>query len=272
MPTDPAKSVSSEPFNLAAAAVSQFRRDGYVRLKSVLPASAIERYRGVFSDLVESRRAAAKPMAERSTYEKAFLQVCNLWRRSDEARDFVFSATLAEIAAKLMEVKGVRLYHDQALFKEAGGGPTPWHADQYYWPVSSDRTVTAWLPLQTTPVAMGPLAFAPGSHRMEAGRDLAIGAESEAAMAEALARVAVDEAEFEIGDVSFHAGWTFHRAGPNETDAMRAAMTVIYIDEEMRLAAPANDAQAFDARVWCRDVAVGDLIAGPLNPVIWSAT
>jgi hypothetical protein len=28
-----------------------------------------------------------------------------------------------------MEVEGVRLYHDQALFKEAEGGITPWHAD-----------------------------------------------------------------------------------------------------------------------------------------------
>ena len=41
-----------------------------------------------------------------------------------------------EIATELMQTDGARLYHDQALFKEAGGGITPWHADQYYWPLN----------------------------------------------------------------------------------------------------------------------------------------
>lgn len=29
-----------------------------------------------------------------------------------------------------LQVDGVRIYHDQALFKSPGGGPTPWHCDQ----------------------------------------------------------------------------------------------------------------------------------------------
>ena len=48
------------------------------------------------------------------------------------------------------QVEGVRLYHDQALNKEPGGGYTPWHCDAYYWPVQSDKIVTAWVPLQVT--------------------------------------------------------------------------------------------------------------------------
>lgn len=62
------------------------------------------------------------------------------------------------------QVEGVRLYHDQALYKEAGGGPTPWHADQYYWPLTTDRIVTAWIPLQPVSADMGPLAFAERTH------------------------------------------------------------------------------------------------------------
>lgn len=46
------------------------------------------------------------------------------------------------------QVEGVRIYHDQALNKEPGGGYTPWHCDGYYWPVQSDKIVTAWVPLQ----------------------------------------------------------------------------------------------------------------------------
>ena len=133
-----------------------------------------------------------------------------------------------------MGVEGVRLYHDQALYKEAGGGHTPWHADQYYWPLATDRCCTAWVPLQDTPLEMGPLAFSAGSHRVEVGRDLPISDESEAEMAAALERAALPTVEepFALGDVSFHSGWTFHRAGPNRTERTREVMTVIYMDTE----------------------------------------
>jgi len=36
----------------------------------------------------------------------------------------------------------VRIYHDHALFKEAGGRATYWHQDQYYWPLDTADTVT----------------------------------------------------------------------------------------------------------------------------------
>ena len=88
------------------------------------------------------------PMEERSTYDKAFLQVMNLWQHSAQVAEFVMGKRLARIAAELLQVRGVRLYHDQSLYKESGGGITPAHADQYYWPLASDRTITAWVPLQ----------------------------------------------------------------------------------------------------------------------------
>ena len=69
-------------------------------------------------------------------------------------KSLVFSKRIAHIAQQLMEVDSVRLYHDQALYKEASGGITPWHCDQQYWPLASDKTVTAWIPLQATPLEM----------------------------------------------------------------------------------------------------------------------
>ena len=119
------------------------------------------------------------PLEQRDTYGKAFLQLFNLWREDPEIKRLIFSARLAGVAAELMGVSGVRLYHDQALFKESGGGITPWHADKYYWPLSCDKTITAWIPLKTTPLEMGPLEFSAGSHQIKEGRALSISDESE---------------------------------------------------------------------------------------------
>ncbi len=56
-------------------------------------------------------------------------------------RKFVFGTRLARIAAELMGVRGVRIYHDQALCKLPGGGPTPWHADQVRFQQSAQAAV-----------------------------------------------------------------------------------------------------------------------------------
>jgi phytanoyl-CoA dioxygenase PhyH len=44
----------------------------------------------------------------------------------------------------------------------ASGPHTPWHADQYYWPLATPKTITAWIPLQETPLEMGPMEFSAG--------------------------------------------------------------------------------------------------------------
>ena len=47
------------------------------------------------------------------------------------------------------------------------------------WTWRHHRCCTAWVPLQDTPFEMGPLAFAPRSHRFEHGRDLEISDEED---------------------------------------------------------------------------------------------
>jgi len=259
------------PFEVDTGHVASFREDGFVRIKNVFSAELLAYFRNKAGAAVERYSQPRAPIEERSTYDKAFLQITNLWRRDEAVREFVLSARLGSIAAALMEVSGVRLYHDQALYKEPGGGFTPWHADQYYWPLASDRTITAWVPLQATPLEMGPLAFCKGSQRLSFGRDLEISDESEASLEAVLAKYDSDEAPFELGEASFHGGWTFHRAGSNRTDRMREVMTVIYMDEEMRLAAPRNRHQEIDRDAFCPAVAPGAPIATELNPVIYSS-
>ena len=128
-----------------------------------------------------------------------------------------------------------------------------------------------WIPLQKTPLEMGPLAFAEGSHRFTFGRDLKISDESEAQIQKALAdgnHPYVQE-PFDLGEVSFHYGWTFHRAEGNETDQPREVMTIIYMDVDMRLKEPENENQVKDREGCCPGVEVGEIIDSVENPVLY---
>jgi ectoine hydroxylase-related dioxygenase (phytanoyl-CoA dioxygenase family) len=273
-PTIPADAVDVDSsYPLAPEAIRRFDSDGFVRLRDVLSGETIRHFEPEITSKVIELNTLHLPMEQRSTYQKAFLQVTNLWRHSEVVRQLVFSRRLARIAAELLEVDGVRLYHDQALYKETGGGITPWHADQYYWPFSTDRCCTIWIPLQETPIEMGPLGFAVGSHRFEYGRDLAISDESEAKLSDAIERRGFDVSvePYALGDASFHLGWTFHRANPNESDVARRAMTIIYLDADMTVGEPRNENQAGDLASWMPGARPRDLPETPLNPVLYRA-
>lgn len=259
------------PYAITPEQVDAFRRDGFIRLKDVFNADELRHYGEAITRLTIELNTQTLPLEARTTYDKAFLQVMNLWEEGGRAKEFVFGRRLAGIAAALLEVEGVRLYHDQSLYKEPGGGITPAHADQYYWPISSDRTVTAWVPLQAVPEEMGPLAFFAGSQKVEFGRDLGISDESERAITEDMQRQGfpIVNAPFDLGEVSFHLGWTFHRAGENRSAQARSVMTVIYMDRDMRLKAPTNDNQRLDWERWCPGAEVDAIIDTPKNPVLF---
>ena len=258
------------PYVVSPEAISFYQEYGYVKLKNVLSAEVLAYYGDVITDLVFKLNKLTKPMEERTTYERAFLQIMNLWREDETAKEFVFSKCLGQIAADLMGVEGVRLYHDQALYKEPSGGITPWHADQFYWPLASPKTVTIWIPLQATPMDMGPLAFAEKSQAVEIGRDVEISDESEALMSQSLTQFNVNETPFELGEVSYHAGWLFHRAGANLSTKPRKVMTMIYMDKDQRIIQPKNSFQKADWETWLASSPVGSVPDSPLNPILYS--
>ncbi len=261
----------ARPYQLTNEQIEFYQQNRYIKLKQVFDEATISFFNDAISKRVETMNSEDTPLEQRSTYGKAFLQLFNLWREDEVVKEFVFSKRMAKIASGLMQTNGVRIYHDQALFKEEGGGITPWHADQYYWPLETDKTVTAWIPLQATPLEMGPLEFSAGSHQIVEGRDLEISDESEATIQQKLKVTDfkhVIEA-FDLGEVSFHSGWVFHRAGANTSNTTRKVMTVIYMDKDMVLKNPENKNQINDWNTWCPGAKVGEVIHSPLNPIIY---
>ncbi|MEM7129831.1 MAG: phytanoyl-CoA dioxygenase family protein [Chloroflexota bacterium] len=259
----------STPYALTQAQIDQFQRDGYIRLKEVLSPEILSEYSPVISEMVHKLNKQDLPLAERGTYGKAFLQITNIWEHSEKVTELVLARRLGQIAAELMAVKGVRLYHDQALFKEPSGGFTPWHADQFYWPLSNENSITAWIPLQPVPLEMGPLSFCVGSQKIMENRHMAISDDSEQQIDRSLKNYPKDVSAYDLGEVSFHRGWTFHRAGPNQTDQMRGVMTIIYMEDGMKVAQPKNASQQSDWDRWLPGAKLGEVIGTHLNPVVY---
>jgi ectoine hydroxylase-related dioxygenase (phytanoyl-CoA dioxygenase family) len=260
----------SEPYPLQANQLVEFQQNGHIYLQQLLPKEALLPYRNAIRNWAADFQAKQKPIAERDTYGKAFLQMMNLWEEDARVREFVLAKRFGQVAAALLGVKHVRLYHDQALFKEPGGGLTPWHQDQYYWPIKTPKTVTMWMPLVDIQEGMGMLTFASGTQQVEMPQ-LPISDESEAIIAKF-----VQDQKFPIaaqktmaaGDATFHMGWTLHAAPGNASDTMREVMTIIFMDAETVVMEPKNPNQEADRQRWLAGYAPGQLADSPLNPVI----
>jgi ectoine hydroxylase-related dioxygenase (phytanoyl-CoA dioxygenase family) len=254
--------------------IDAFRADGHVAVRGLATAEELDAVRPAILERGVADAWDTRPLDERDTYGKAFLQSFNLWRLDPAIEAFVRSPRYAEVAARLLGCDGVRLYHDQALFKEAGGGPTPWHQDQCYWPMDTDLTVTMWMPLVDVPAEVGTMSFASGSHRLGDLRGPVISDESDAAFAAAIEEHGLPvttHGPLAAGDATFHAGWTVHSAPPNPTAELRPVMTVIYVADGARVARDLTKVQRFDCKVWLGGRREGELIDHELNPLLWPA-
>ncbi|MDH3705995.1 MAG: phytanoyl-CoA dioxygenase family protein [Acidimicrobiia bacterium] len=255
---------------VTAAEREAYAADGHICVRGLAAPHEIVAYRPHLLAAAEARRWETRPLAERDTYGRAFLQMFNLWQHDDAAARFVLARRFGRVAAELMGVPGVRLYHDQALIKEAGGGHTPWHQDQGYWPLDTTDTITMWMALDDIDPDIGSMTFASGSHRRGDVAGGAISDQSHDAVADIVARHGLDtvtHGSLRAGDATFHAGWTLHSAGPNPTDRHRPAMTVIYVADGTRIAEP-TDQQRFDMH-WLGGNQPGELVDSAMNPQVW---
>lgn len=257
---------------LDTAIIESFRRDGHTIVRGLATAEEVAAYRPHIVAAGRQRNRETRPLEERDTYGKAFLQLTNLWRIDAAVARFVRAARFAKVAAELLGVEGVRVYHDQALFKEPGGGPTPWHQDQVYWPLDTHDTITMWMPLVDVPEEVGSMTFVSGSHRLGDLGAYEISDASDTAVERLLRERDLSlhtHGAVAAGDATFHAGWMLHRAGPNPTSSMREVMTVIYFADGARATVPENRFQEFDLQIWLKGTAPGEVVTSARNPRVW---
>ncbi len=258
-------------YPISAMQQQSFHENGHLLTREVLSASEAAAYRTVINTVAYRHNEEKRKMEERDTYGKAFLQIMNLWERDEAVRQYTLARRFASVAAALLGVEKVRIYHDQALYKEAGGGFTPWHQDQYYWPLSTTNTVTMWMPLIAIDGRMGMLTFASGSHRMGFAENLAISDESESRLEKYIRdnKFPVTRAStMQAGDATWHYGWTLHNASGNSTPQTREVMTIIYFADGATVTQPVNEHQEADRLRWLGGIQPGLPAASLINPVV----
>ena len=249
------------------AEVTRFREQGFVVIPDLLTPEELDRF-GPRVDAGVARRKArdTRSVAEKSAYEQSFQQCMNLWEDCPEVRPLTFHTRLAETAARLLGVERLRVWHDQALYKEPGGRHTDAHQDQPYWPMVETDTITAWIPFDGSALESGAMAYIPGSHRFGVrrfanifageGYDLERGPEARG--------VAPVWIEVPRGGVAYHHGLTIHLAKRNGTGRMRRVHTIIYFrDGSTRAAKGAH---------FCVDragIAPGEPIQSDFTPLAW---
>ncbi|WP_395340690.1 phytanoyl-CoA dioxygenase family protein [Ningiella sp. W23] len=264
---------------VSASDIAAYQQNGHVRINQVCEKKNIDDFRHQVNLSVNKRKEMINlaPLEERSTYDKAFLQIMNIWVENPQLAKWILSKRFAGVAAQLMGVEKVRIYHDQALFKEPSGGFTPWHQDQHYWPLETDNCITMWMPLMDITRDMGTLNFASGTSKVGYLGDMPISDDSEAYLSKLCAEQGFDIANYgnmEAGDATFHSGWCLHGAGPNLTNTLREVMTIIWYEDNTKIIARPdpqnrwNASRENDLATWLPGCSEGEEAASEINPLI----
>ncbi len=198
----------------------------------------------------------------------------------------IHESPIGAIAARLAGTEEVRLLDDQLVYKAPGVSTDTtvgWHADKAYWGTcSSDKLLTAWIPLHDIDEQRGPLVVLDGSHRWPGLEHTRFFNNPQLGDIEDWLRAQGHEPHrvpilLKKGQVSFHNGWTLHGSYPNRSDLSRIALAV-HMQDGRNVYRPYTSPEGKEVHIadeaLCRKLPNGDPdFSDPaVFPVLWSAT
>lgn len=248
--------------------IDEFETNGYVVTENLLPVEELSALGQAVDRAVAARTADdERTLDDKTPYEQSFVQCMRLWETDPDVRPLTFHPVLAQAASELLAGVDLRLWQDQALYKEPGGRITDAHQDAPFWPVGEAPMISAWIPFEGSTLAGGAMGYVPGSHRLGPLKTVNLTRPDDAY--DILNDPALDGAkpefvEVEVGSVVWHHGMTVHTANPNTTDHTRRTFTVVYLADGY------PRAKAWPVFPLDRaGVEVGEPMAGDGLPVVW---
>lgn len=261
-----------------AEEIAFYRENGFVVIHDFLTPAELEHWRAMTEEAVAQRLAST---ADKSWYEalnnqqapdayyaQVFTQCIKLADTHAGMRALMLDPRLGELAGTLAGVDGIRIWHDQALFKPPFGNPTAWHLDNPYWSFYSRDAISLWVALDDATLANGCMWYLPGSHKTARTDNAGIGHN----MADLFKhypewrQIEPVACPCAAGTAVLHNGLTAHGAGANMTNRPRRAMTCAYMPD----GATFNGQQNVLPPEYFASLQIGDVLNDErINPLIW---
>ncbi len=218
-----------------------------------------------------------KPADGDVTRNNEFVSLQNL-----ELRQLMMQPIISAIAARLARTAQIRLFDDQLVYKppQNQNSAVGWHTDRAYWSTcTSDRLLTAWIPLHDCAIDRGPLVVMDGSHKWSGLEHLRYFNQQDLAnladqFREEGRPVNIVPMALKKGQVSFHNCWTIHGSYPNRSPERRLALAIHLQDGDNRYQPCWNtqgqEIHIFDEQI-CRKLPNGepDFSDPQVFPVLW---
>lgn len=263
--------------------VEYYQTNGFIVIEDFLSPDELEHWRASVMEAVTERGGKKMPGKDTKIGEddginedaeyfgKVFDQLLNLWQTNDKVKELMIDERIGEMATKLSGADGIRIWHDQALFKRPWANPTAWHLDTPFWSFSDKRALSIWVALDDATLENGCLYFIPGSHKITSFKNSSIGKNMDGIFQvyPQCAKMQPFVAKMKAGSCSFHNGLTIHGAGANMTPGFRRAMTCAYMPEGNVFNGQAN----ILPEEYLKTLKVGDpLNNDEQNPLIYHAS
>ncbi len=258
-------------YQITREQTAEYQKNGYIVIEDFLNAKELEHWRTVTEDAVKQRLTERNGLTNQDSpgyYSQVFIQAVRLADTHVGMARLMFDERLGYAAGTLAGVNGIRIWHDQALFKQPYGNPTAWHLDDPNWSFHSPDAISIWVALDRATLANGCLWYLPGTHREGRYELSGIGhniGDMFHEYPEWKTRKAIP-APCPAGSAVFHNGMTAHGAGANMTPLPRRAMTCAYMPDGSTF----NGIKNVLRDDYFASLKAGDILDDPRQvPLIW---
>lgn len=267
-------------FNLPTSQdIAFYKEQGYWLSPKLFSNEELKGFREHHHKVVDGEYETKRPPLSRDPQPgdiSRLVQVNNAYWTDATIARLVLDARIGQIAARLAGVKGIRLWHDQLLYKppQSGvAGNIGWHQDQGYWQcLDSNTAITAWVALEDVDEENGCMEFVPGSHKWGLlGEDHFYQQDIEAQIKRIEEKTGrtfrTVPGVLPAGCVSFHHNLTIHGSRANLSTRPRISIAIHLIPDGARYRAGTSSEDHSSNTL--RQPRPGDFYAGPYFPVLY---
>ena len=222
---------------LTVQQIESYRAQGFIVIEGFLEPDELDHWREVTESAVRQRLLSESGLSNQTDptafYAQVFTQCLRLADIHAGMAELMFDARLGCLAGTLAGVDGIRIWHDQALFKPPYGNHTAFHMDNPFWSFYSPDALSIWVALDDATYQNGCLWYLPGTH-LEATYEAVNIGENLGDIFKTYPQwrqISAVPAACPAGSAVFHNGLIAHGAGTNMTAFPRRAMTCAYMPD-----------------------------------------